>query len=267
MEGSVIDWSLADKCVWLQIENKNMGGTAIEVICIILPSISTIKNVAINLLPHPSCLELIKSHVGAQEQQGRLALVCLQRLGCFLQTDIKKKKKETNYSTILLFGARAELREHMSVGRWMHPSSQTDNLFGAKLRWSTSRTILVASGGISLSFLLNPFPFRTHSRAPHLLDPDRQVKYSFINRKHIVDIQSDRARMLLVQVSHLTRQSALFLQHLHTEFNSLWQHPTKCSVSIHPYHHLPLGGTWRWCYSLLLQNCTHTPEPWGRNRR
>ena len=39
----------------------------------------------------------------------------------------------------------------------------------------------------------------------------------------------------------------------HRGLYSFWQHPAKLSVSIHPSYHFPIGGTQRWCCSLLYE--------------
>lgn len=49
---------------------------------------------------------------------------------------------------------------------------------------------------------------------------------------------------------------AALLSHTMTAHRGLyatWQHPVKLSVSIHPSHHSPIGGTQRWCCSLLYE--------------
>lgn len=47
----------------------------------------------------------------------------------------------------------------------------------------------------------------------------------------------------------------------HKGFYSVWQHHVQLSVSIHRPYHLTIGGTQRWCCSLLHWNSTNQQDP------
>lgn len=90
------------------------------------------------------------------------------------------------------------------------------------------------------------FSHSLSSKRTHLLDVDRKGKHSLIRfltfnlimpECAIVTVIPNNPSRLVCPALHSCTMTP------HRGLYSFWQHPAKLSVSIHPSHHLPIGGT------------------------